>query len=155
MRVVYLSGSSEAGAPAILRTGEAGYLIAEANNQFSTETRVRLSENSTHALLGHGVVAALNELAIQGRVGRGLDVIIPPGELEAARRVFYAADSKTYGQDHEFVVGVPDEVAENEHVEEVEYRIKIDNREYQHALSGLQYLLSTASSEGMAVWIRI
>lgn len=158
MRVVYLSGSREAGDPAILRTGEAGYLIVEANNQFSTETRVQLSANSTHALLGHGVVDALNELPIQGRVGRGRDVIIPPGELHTARRVFYAADAKTYGQDYEFVVDEPDEGGEsekNEDGEEVEYRIKIDNREYQHALSGLQYLLSTASSEGIAVWIRI
>jgi hypothetical protein len=37
----------------------------------------------------------------------------------------------------------------------VEYRIQIDNREYQRSLSRLQYLLSTASREGRIVWIAI
>jgi hypothetical protein len=97
--------------------------------------------------MGHGVLDQLNELPLQGRLGDGMQVLIPPGQLEPARLLFYRADEQTYAGRFEFAVG--------SQVDGVEYRIRIDNREYQHTLSGLQYLLRTASHDGLAVWITI
>jgi hypothetical protein len=135
---------------AALRRGEVGCLFPGPDGNFVSETRLRLSPNSTHALMGHGVIDALNELPLEGRLGSGLQVVIRPPQLEAVRRLFYLADAKTYGGTYEFVLGI-----DSDHEEEVEYRIRIDNREYQHTLSGLQYLLRIASREGMAVWMTI
>ena len=89
----------------------------------------------------------MNELPLQGRLDTGLQVVIPPAQLESARQVFYQADEQTYGRSYEFAVG--------EAVDGVSYRIRIDNREYQHTLSGLQFLLRTASHDGVAAWITI
>ena len=75
-----------------------------------------------------------------------MEVLIPPAELDAAQQLFYRADTKTYGESYEFVVDAQ---------RQIEYRIRIDNREYQNTLSGVQYLLRTASHEGMAVWLLI
>ena len=136
------------GAP--LRSGSAGFVRPTAAGDFESESRLRLSANSTHALMGHGVVASLNQLPLQGRLGTGMQVLIPPGQLEPARLLFYRADEKTYGRNYEFEVGG------QEHRDPgVEYRIRIDNREYQQTLSGLQYLLRTASHDGLAAWITI
>lgn len=151
-RVVYLSEEEPAASEVSLRSGEAGFLIIDEAHQFVAEPRMQLSANTTHALLGHGVVAQLNELPLQGRLGAGLDVIIAPGELDRAIEVLYEADTKTYGAEFEFVIAVD---AIDAGTPDIEYRIQIDNREYQHALSGLQYLLRTAAHEGMAAWIRI
>jgi hypothetical protein len=96
------------------------------------------------------VVDALNELPLKGRLGSGLQVLISPQQLEPARQLFYRADERTYGETHEFVLGTG-----SNRCDPVEYRIRIDNREYQHTLSGLQYLLRIASREGMAVWMSI
>lgn len=129
-----------------LRAGSAGFVYVMDDGNIRNDVRVRLSPNSTHAMIGHGVVDALNELPLQGRVGTGLEVLIPPAELHAAQHLFYRADEKTYGESYEFVIDAQDHV---------EYRIRIDNREYQNTLSGLQYLLRTASHEGMGVWLLI
>lgn len=148
-RVVYvdeLSDEFRQRADVLLRTGSAGCIFATDDGGFGNDVRLHLSPNSTHALLGHGVVEALNKLPLQGRVGTGMDVLIPPSELEPARQIFYRADIKTYGASYEFVI---------DDQRQVEYRIHIDNREYQNSLSGLQYLLRTASHNGMAVWLRI
>ena len=40
-----------------------------------------------------------------------------------------------------------------EQPEPVEYRVRIDNREYQVTLARLRYLVSMASREGHAAWI--
>jgi hypothetical protein len=129
-----------------LRTGSAGFVFVGDDGSVGNDLQLSLSINSTHALMGHGVIEDLNKVEIQGRVGTGMDVLVPPSELEAVRQIFYRADSKTYGGTHEFVVGAD---------ADTEYRIRIDNREYQNTLSGLQYLLRTASHEGMAVWLSI
>jgi hypothetical protein len=150
VRVIYLREGAvgEAHAPR-LRCGAAGCAWLTEDGSMASETRVQLSANSTHALLGHGVVDALNELAIQGKLGRGLEVIIPSEVLDLARSIFYEADGKTYGASHEFSLG------HGVGAGRVEYRIRIDNREYQRTLSALQFLLSSASREGRLVWLRI
>jgi hypothetical protein len=129
-----------------LRTGSAGFVFVDDDGRVGNDLQLSLSINSTYALMGHGVIEDLNKVEIQGRVGTGMEVLVPPSELEAVRQIFYQADSKTYGGTHEFVVGID---------AEIEYRIRIDNREYQNTLSGLQYLMRTASHEGMAVWLSI
>ena len=150
MRVEYLTTKLPPVPAAALRRGEVGCLFPGSGGTFVSETRLRLSANSTHALMGHGVIDALNELPLEGRLGSGLQVLIPPAQLEPARRLFYLADEKTYGGTYEFVLGI-----DTHRGDEVEYRIRIDNREYQNTLSGLQYLLRIASGEGMAVWMTI
>lgn len=132
------------------RTGEAGFVYPDpaVEGQLVAERRIALSANTTHALLGHGVVDELNRLPLQGRLGSGLQVLIPPPQLEPVRDVLYKADDKTYGAAYEFEIASDAQAG-------IEYRIRIDNREYQHTLSGLQFLLRTAANEGMAAWLRI
>ena len=150
MRVEYLTQELPPVQGAALRCGKVGCLFASSDGKMVSDTRLRLSANSTHALIGHRVVDALNELPLKGRLGSGLQVLIPPPQLEPARRLFYLADAKTYGGSYEFVLGI-----DSDREDAVEYRIRIDNREYQNTLSSLQYLLRTASRDGMAVWMTI
>jgi hypothetical protein len=152
-QIVYLSPEHFDAPPAPYRSGEAGYVWLAENGALETDTRVALSANSAHALLGHGVVEALNELPLDGRLGSGLEVIVPPASLEDARSMFYEADRKTYGARYEFVVEPED--AAREDSSDVEYRIRIDNREYQRTLTRLTYLMTMASREGRAVWLRL
>lgn len=165
-RIQYLNEEQAAVTGISLRSGSAGCVYAGNDGGFATDLRIELSANATHALIGHGVVDALNELPLEGRLGNGLEVLIPPAQLDAARQLFYRADEKTYGRSYEFVVDPAVDSNDNnlratsQNVDananaNVEYRIRIDNREYQNALSGLQYLLRTASHEGMAVWLII
>ena len=77
-RIEYLSPSDFDAPPAPYRCGEAGYVWLSADGDVETETRVALSANSTHALLGHGVVDALNELPLDGCLGLGHEVMVPP-----------------------------------------------------------------------------
>lgn len=149
MEIVYLLSAQVHAPPEPFRTGEAGCVWIGAGGSLERDTRVRLSANSTHALLGHGVVAALNELPLEGRLGDGCETLIPPASLDPARRLFQQADRKTYGACYEFVV------ATQHGPEPVEYRVRVDNREYQSCLAELTYLASTAGREGMAVWMQI
>ena len=149
MRVVYLASGSRGPADALLRTGEAGCVSLTTDGALELDTRVRLSSNSTHALLGHGVIEQLNALPLEGTLGGGCEVLFPPAHLEAARALFFEADRKTYGALYEFVVGTHDDP------EPIEYRVRIDNREYQSTLSHLTFLMSVASREGLAVWMRV
>jgi hypothetical protein len=146
LRVEYIAENRPRVAEASLRSGRAGTAWVGADGRLESATRFKLSPNTAHALVGHGVVEALNELPLQGRLGSGLEVVIPSPILDDARAIFYAADTKTYGAVYEFVV---------DRQSGVEYRIRIDNREYQRSLSRLQYLVSTASREGRLVWLQI
>ena len=114
-----------------------------------TDVRVELSANSTHALIGHGVLKELNRLPLDGRLGDGRQVLLPPAVLDDASAVIARADRRTYGGAWEFVAGVVEEP------ERIEYRVRIRNREYQVTLARLTFLMSTASREGRAAWIRI
>jgi hypothetical protein len=149
MRVVYLKPEEFDDPPPQYRIGEAGLVTLNADGKLEAEARVRLSANSVHALLGHGVVDLLNELPLEGRIGDGVEAVIPPAVLDEARATFYAADRKTYGGSWEFVVHRSDSP------DSVEYRVAIDNREYQVSLARLVDLSTMASRQGHAVWIRI
>jgi hypothetical protein len=149
MQVVYLADEDRDDPPPPYRTGEAGNAWLGESGRLETDTRVRLNANSAHALLGHGVVDALNELPLEGRLGTGQPVVVPPAVLDDARRVFIEADRQTYGARYEFVAGT------SEQPEPIEFRIRIDNREYQSTLARLTHLASQASREGRAVWLRL
>ncbi len=149
MRTVYLDPEAEGPPPPPFRTGDAGHVWVGGDGGIESDLRVHLSANSTHALIGHGVVEELNRLPLDGCLGEGLQVLLPPAVLDAARAVFSRADRRTYGGSWEFVAGVSEEP------EAVEYRVRVHNREYQATLARLTYLMSTASREGRAAWIRI
>lgn len=111
---------------------------------------MRISGNAYHALDGHGVVFALNELPIlYGPLGGGRDAILRPAVLDEAAHIFYEADRKTYGRTYEFVVGMATRPSPRE------YRIVVENREYQRTLSQLQHLVTSASRAGHAVRLKL
>lgn len=149
MRIVYLAPEQADTPPPPFRTGEAGSLEVDDSGHPEPRAEVRLSANSVHALLGHGVADELNALPLEGRIGSGLDALIPLSSLDAARRILYEADRKTYGASFEFVV------ERREAPDPVEYRVRIDNREYQVSLARLQTLCTRAGRSGQGVWIRI
>ncbi len=142
-----MAGPGAAFAP--FRSGEAGCAWFADSGELETDTRVVLSVNSTQALLGHGVVDSLNRVPLDGRLGGGLQVLVPAPSSDAVRSIFYEADRKTYGADYEFVA------ATRPAPDPLEYRIRIDNREYQRTLSRMQFLITSAQHEGRAVWICI
>jgi hypothetical protein len=146
---VYLRPEEFAAPPAPYRTGEAGLVWLGGDGEIETDLQVVLSANSTHALLGHGVVDALNRLPLEGVVGQRTDVLIPHAELEDAQAVFYEADRKTYGGSWEFLAGPHPER------EGIECWVRIVNREYQRTLSKLTFLLGSASRAGRAVRVRM
>lgn len=149
-RIVYYDHSLPAERQPAFPCGEAGFVILSADGDWSAETEVWIGPNSHCALLQHGVADALSELPrVEGRVGGGLDALVPPAAAEAAARVFYEADRRTYGARYDFVAVV------RELPERVEYRIAIDNREYQQTLSRLQFLATTASRQGHGLRIRL
>ena len=130
--------------------GEAGIVWIEPSGDVETDTQVRISANSLHALHGHGVVEALNALdPTVGPVGSGGDAVISPDRVEEALRLFYEADRMTYGARHDLLV----RAANGE--DPREYRIVIDNREYQRTLSKLQYMTSGASRMGHGIRLRL
>lgn len=150
IRIVYVDpGGPDADGSEWLRSGAAGFVWLGDRGDLESDTRIELSANTTHALLGHGVVDALNALELEGRIGGGVEAIVPPAALDPVRSVFVDADRMTYGAEHEFVV------AQRDLPDRIEYRIRIDNREFQIALARLTFLASQASREGKAIWIRI
>ncbi|MAJ58748.1 MAG: hypothetical protein CBC48_01550 [bacterium TMED88] len=131
------------------RSGDAGFVWSNQDVGFETDSQVNISPNSLHALHGHGVVLQLGALdAAMGEVGNGQDAVFGPASVEQALRIFYEADRKTYGARHDLLVRGSRDGAEPE------YRIIVDNREYQRTLSRLQYLCSTAARMGQGVRIR-
>jgi hypothetical protein len=133
------------GAP--FRTGVGGHLWLGDDGSFERDTRVRISSNTTHALLGHGVIDELNRLPLMGELGSGRDTVIPQAELGNAAAILYEADRNTYGGQWEFDVGVD--------VSGTNCRVRIENREYQSGLLRLTDLLNAASRIGHAAWLRI
>ncbi len=146
-REVLVLEAPDAGAHPALRVGDAGWVWINEAAELETNTRVHLSPNTTHALLGHGVVDVLNELPLEmGPLGDGRDTLVPQALLEDASAMLYEADRKTYGAVHEFVLA-------RERGREL--RLRIDNREYQRSLARLQDLVRGASRAGHAVRLRI
>lgn len=132
------------------RTGEAGLVWLSDEGTFETDTQVILSPNSYHSLWAHGVVEQLAGLAFQlGPLAAGSEAVLSPTALPAALRIFYEADRMTYGASHDLLVesawGMPP----------TDYRIRVDNREYQQSLSQLQFLTSQASRFGHTVRFKL
>jgi len=147
VRVVYLAPDDFDSPPPPFRTGAGGRVWLGERGELETDERVQLSANTVHALEGHGVLAQLNRLPLElGALGGGREVLVPQAALDAAAEILTEADRTTYGALHEFVVA-----RENG----AEYRVRIENREYQRALARLRDLIVAASRQGFAVWLRI
>ncbi len=114
---------------------------------FTGTSVVDIPPNALHALEQHGVVDELNALEFQtDSIIAGCDAVLRPFALDHAAHILYEADRKTYGRVWEFAVGRHDRG---------EYRIVIDNRGYQRTLSQLQFLVTSASRQGVGVRIRL
>lgn len=149
IRAVWLERSDFADPPPPFKTGAAGLARIGSDGEFELEERVQLSANATHALLGHGVVDALNALGPEGRVGGGLPVLFRPGLLDAARSILYEADRMTYAGEFDFLV------CREEGASPCEYRLIVDNREYQVALVRLVDVFNRAVRHGEGVWLTL
>lgn len=106
---------------------------------------VRLSPNTVHALLGHGVAEALGGLEPEAAgLTAGREAWFRPARLPDLLALLYAADGRTYGARWQGVVFVVGRNSDGR----TEHRIQIDNREYQRGLARLQHLAGTASRHG-------
>ena len=81
-----------------------------------------------------------------GLLGAGGEAVVRPGTVEGVTRIFCDADRMTYGQVHDLHVDT---------IDEVEYRLLVNNREYQRTLSRLQFLSGTASRLGRGIRLKI
>jgi hypothetical protein len=148
VKIVYFDHDHVGAYPTPFRRGEAGWVWMNAQGMAETDSRVSISANSLHALHGHGVVAQLNGLDLLiGCVGEGEPAVLSPSAASAATRIFYEADRMTYGGQHDLLV-------EGDSLS-VEYRIVVDNREYQRTLSQLQFLASGAARMGHGVLLAL
>lgn len=147
-RIVYFEHATQTQSPDLpFRVGEAGFVWVDEAGDMQTDTQVTIPPNSVHALKGHGVVEEINGLGLaMGVLGDGGEAVIPPGTVEEVTRIFYQADRMTYGKVHDLHVG---------RMDDVEYRIVIDNREYQRTLSRLQFLSGTAARLGRGLRLRV
>ena len=149
VRRVYLQSGEVDDPPKPFRTGAAGLVRLDAEGEFELEERMRISANSLHAMMGHGVVDQLNALGLEGTLGNGAPVLFRPAQVEDARSILYEADRKTYGARYEFVV------QRDEGDPPTEYRVAVLNREYQVTLVRLVDVFQRASRHGEAVWIAL
>lgn len=132
------------------RAGEAGLVWLSEEEVFETDTRVVISPNTLHSLFEHGVVARLAALPAQmGPLGPGREAVLSPAALPEALHILYEADRQTYGARHDLLVaaawGTPP----------TDYRIAVDNREYQRSLSQLQFVASQAARMGHGLRLRL
>jgi hypothetical protein len=149
VRIVYYDHALDLPQPGF-RSGRADRVVLDADGLAESEGVVRIPPNSLHALHGHGVAEALDRLPLAyGRIVPRGDAVLRPTALSDASRILYEADRMTYGATHEFVAHT------TEGERSVQYRIVIDNREYQRTLARLQYLVTLASREGHGVRLRL
>ena len=146
---IFLAAEDFDDPPSPFRTGAAGLVRLDDEGAFELDERVRISANSLHAMIGHGVVDRLNELEPEGTLGAGAPVLFRPALIEAARSVLYEADRNTYGGRWEFVV------AREEGERPREFRVAVRNREYQVTLVRLVDVFQRASRHGEAVWMAV
>jgi hypothetical protein len=147
VRVVYLAADHPGDPPPPFRCGAGGRVWLNERGELEADERVRISANSVHALIGHGVVDALNRLPLElGKLGEGRQALLPQATLDAAADILTEADRRTYGGEWEFVVARD---------ADTEYRVRVVNREYQRALARLRDLVVAAGRQGDAVWLRI
>lgn len=147
-RVVYFDHKDQSSDPEWpFKVGEAGFVWIDEEGDIDTDVQVRIPPNAVHALHGHGVVDQLNKIDLSwGPVGNGRDAVVGPGNVEEVARLFYEADRMTYGAVHDLRVDV---------IDEVEYRIVINNREYQRTLSRLQFMSVTAGRLGHGLRLKL
>lgn len=148
--IVYFDHGEPAANGPPFRSGDAGVVWISDEGLMETDSRVQISPNSLHAMEHHGVVVLLNELEIElGPIGASHDALIVPAATTEAARIFYQADDKTYGALYDVLVakGTTSWVDE--------FRLVIDNREYQRTLSQLQFLCNSAARHGHGLRIRI
>jgi len=132
------------------RNGEAGLVWISEDEIFETDTQVCLSPNTYHSLFEHGVIEQLALLPLEmGRLGRDSEAVLAPSALTAALPILYEADRQTYGVRHDLLI------ARAQGMPPTDYRIVIDNREYQRSLSQLQFLASRASRMGHGLRIKL
>jgi hypothetical protein len=147
-RVHYYDPRAKLRAP--YRIGEAGVVWLSEDGFLETDTRVAIGPNSYHSLFAHGVVEALARLPLDmGPLGPDREAVLSPSALPDALRVFYEADRETYGVRHDLLVarawGSPP----------IDYRIEVDNREYQRTLSQLQFVTSQAAQMGRGLRLKL
>ena len=147
LRVIYFDHQIPVSPPAPpFATGDAGLVWIDQDGDLTSDTQVQIPPNTVHALVGHGVLNDLNQLELAlGPVGRGHEAVVAPAGVEQAARIFYEADRMTYGAIHDLLV---------DRLQDVEYRIVVDNREYQRTLSRLQFLSGTAAQLGRGLRLR-
>ena len=147
-RIVYFDHSTQTDDPsAPFRIGEAGFVWVDEDGDMTSDTQVLIPPNTVHALHAHGVLDQINALDLAlGPLGEGHEAVVAPAAVEDITRIFYEADRMTYGQVHDLCVAA---------IDETEYRIVIDNREYQRTLSRLQFLSGTAARLGRGLRLRI
>jgi hypothetical protein len=132
------------------RSGEAGLVVPHPDGGLDSEADVAIAPNSLHALEQHGVVRELSRLEFAiGPLAPGRDAVLTPAALDEAAHILYEADRKTYGRTWEFTIG------RAEVPQPAEYRIVINNREYQRTLARLQFLVTTAGRHGLGVRFRL
>lgn len=149
MGIVYYDPAGPADQPGF-RSGEASHVVALPDGAFETRATVEIGPNSLHALVEHGVATELARLPlVVGPLEPGRDAVLRPTALSDAAHILYEADRRTYGRNWEFVIG------HDGAADPIEYRIAIDNREYQRTLSRLQYLVTMASRSGYGVRLRL
>ncbi len=146
--VHYYDPRSDAGPP--FRRGEAGVVWLSDDGFFETDTRVELAPNSYHSLFAHGVVESLAALPLDvGPLREGGEAVLSPTAMTDVLRVFYEADRQTYGAEHDLLIaaefGSPP----------IDYRLAVDNREYQRTLSKLQFLASQAAHMGHGLRLKL
>lgn len=148
VRVIYFdheAGSETFTSP--FQQGEAGFVWLDEGGDLTSDTQVIIPPNSVHAMKGHGIVDQINRLGLaMGLLGEGGEAVVMPGTVEEMTRIFYDADRMTYGQVHDLHVDT---------IDEVEYRLLVNNREYQRTLSRLQFLSGTASRLGRGIRLKI
>jgi hypothetical protein len=147
VRIVYLRAEEFDAPPAPFRVGAGGRVWMSERGELETDERVRISANTIAALQGHGVLEELNRLPLEmGKLGEGREVLVRQAALDDVADILTEADRKTYGAQYEFAVARD---------AQAEYRVRIDNREYQRALARLRDLVVQAGRHGFAVWLRI
>lgn len=147
-KIIYFDHSAPMDDPSPpFASGEAGFLWVNEEGEMTSDVQVHIPPNTLHALHGHGVVDEINGLELSvGLLGDGREVVVTPGEVEDVTRLLYEADRMTYGAVHDLLV---------EAREDVEYRIVVNNREYQRTLSRLQFLSGTAARLGQGLLFRL
>jgi hypothetical protein len=153
LRAIYYDHKHSEDAQEGFRSGAAWLVVPNPDGGLDSDSRIQIAANSLHALEQHGVVDELSRLDLAiGPLAPGRDAVLAPGALDRAAHILYEADRKTYGKVWEFVIGQ----AEGPGLPEpIEYRIVIDNREYQRTLARLQFLVTTAGRLGLGVRLRL